>query len=131
MFAYCSNNPIIYTDSTGYMYVGLLNGNPETIPDMGGGGYAHTPSNPITPDLKEEVQKRVEKDIQSVIDFYTTSPYIQRPLGSKNVYDGCIMIRNGLLMITTPWPTLTDEVHGAIMVFWGFKDVIEGIDQFF
>ena len=113
------------------MYVGLLNGNPETIPDMGGGGYTHTPSNPITPDLKEEVQKRVEKDIQSVIDFYTTSPYIQRPLGAKNVYDGCIMISKGLLMITTPWPTLTDEVHGAIMVFWGFKDVIEGIDQFF
>jgi len=71
MFTYCQNSPVVYVDTAGYLFVGLLNGNPETITDFGGGGYSHSVTTPIIPDDPDDVVERVQKDIESVaIGFY-------------------------------------------------------------
>lgn len=135
MFAYCNNNPSCFKDITGKKMAGILSG-----PDyyFGGSGWSSTAAqtvsaiqNPIAPDTKENVKKRVSKDIQDVVTFFTTSPYIQKPLGAKSLYNGCTTISEGVALILTPWPTLNDEILGIVKIFWGFKEVIESIDQIF
>ena len=93
--------------------------------------YSNTTTNPISPDSKENVGRRLVQDVRSIYEFYEESPYIQCPLGTNNIIKGCLSISEGLTMILTPWPTLQDELKGAVKIFRGFRDIIDGIGQLF
>ena len=104
-------------------YIRFDSGAPVAFPSPG----TLSQTTPQPTDTKENVSTRLKRDIQSIIEY----PYIQKPLGALSIYDGCKMISDGFLLILTPVPSLQDELIGIAKIFWGFKDVIDGIDDLF
>lgn len=151
MFAYCGNNPVMYSDPTGHFmaYVDFLNraGGPSgvTSVDSGGGGYSTSyavaqsgsSANKKVPSFSPgkrdplELWDEIKDDIISIIKIEDILaeryPAIKLYQGGKDIYSGIGHIKKGLGILLVPVPTTLEDLWGVGYCVYGILEAAGGL----
>lgn len=151
MFAYCGNNPVMYSDPTGHFmaYMDFLNraGGPSgvTSVDSGGGGYSTSyavaqsgsSANKKVPSFSSgkrdllELWDEIKDDIISIVKvediLAERYPVIKLFQGGEEVYSGIDHIKTGFGLLMLPVPTPLEDLCAVGYCVYGVFEAVGGL----